>query len=305
MKGRTRLRDEGNIPQDTAPTAGSRQQATARGHSPKNILPSRSWGCPSGQGFLGTVRAFLFSHSLNKRMARRKEPREGGWGQEREKRGTGRARNPEHHPGGFPGKQSPLRPGFPLFLSYFISPLARFCPRLLLPAPWGGFGRAENSRGAAGRRGLQYKEPAADGDLYPRSPQENRENQRLPPRCEAGLARPGGLGRELMGTRAGRRRCHGAGEEEREEPQGSAPEPDFPTGRKRGKKHRQQERGEGLRASSLLYKQTVGSRASACTPRPLQKRCKITERLLIFNIFVKTPGPGVMRMQQDVSFQLK
>lgn len=115
----------------------------------------------------------------------------------------------------------------------------------------------------------------------------------------------GGLGRELMGARAGRRRCHGAGGEEREEPQGSAPEPDFPTGRKRGKKHRQQERGEGLRASSLLYKQTVGSRASACTPRPLQKSCKITERLLIFNIFVKTPGPGVMRMQQDVSFQLK
>lgn len=76
-------------------------------------------------------------------------------------------------------------------------------------------------------------------------------------------------------------------------------------GRKPGKNQRRRERGEGLRASSLLHKQTAGLRASACTPLPLQKCCEITERLLIFNIFVKAPGPGVMRMRQDVSFQLK
>lgn len=40
-------------------------------------------------------------------------------------------------------------------------------------------------------------------------------------------------------------------------------------------------------------------------PFPSKKCCGIAERLLIFNIFVKAPGPGVMRMRRDVSFQLK
>lgn len=76
----------------------------------------------------------------------------------------------------------------------------------------------------------------------------------------------------------------------RREPQGSAREPDVPTvgmGENEERNTDGREGGEGLGTSAPFNKQTVVLRAvaSACAPRPLQKRCKITESLLIFSIF--------------------
>lgn len=161
------------------------------------------------------------------------------------------------------------------------------------------------SGGGCGQEGLQCRESAADGDRCPIS-QENREQQRLRGRDGSSRApgwAPGGRRRRrrrrgaAVGSSSGGRKgrapglSSGARFSHRE------------GGRKRGKEQR--ERGESLGVSSPLHKQTGGLGRSGCTPRPLRKCWRVTERLLIFNIFVKAPGPGVMRMRQDVSFQLK
>lgn len=207
-------------------------------------------------------------------MMRRKEPREVGWGQERGERGTGRARALSIIPGLFQGHRAP-RAGFPLVLPDFISLFGHFCPGFLLPGPWGArwlWGSGE-SPGAAGTRSLQYRESAADGDLYPalrRKTEQssgktgktsgktgktngkksgktgkNQEKQRLPPGCQP---HPAGLGPGADGGR----RCRGSGwvqaaGEGREEPQGSAPEPDFPTGRVGGSRERTSDGEKGER----------------------------------------------------------
>lgn len=71
-------------------------------------------------------------------------------------------------------------------------------------------------------------------------------------------------------------------------------------------KQAKERRGRGFESLSPVQQTNHGFKSctSAPTPHPHPKRCRIMGRLLIFSIFAKAPGPEVMRMQRDVSFQL-
>lgn len=191
------------------------------------------------------------------------------------------------------------------FCHILFLPSCRFHLRIHPLSPQ-GFGRAEQPRGP-GRRRLQYKDWAADGGLCPVLCRKPAAPQ-LPPSWETGIEHPGGFGTGRNGNGAGYGYERWFGLMGRKE--SSARQPDFPTVRMGENEQRNtewQEMGEGLSPSAPFNKQTGVLRAvaRAHTPRPIPKHCKITERLLIFSIFAKAPSPGVMRMQRDVSFQLK
>jgi len=139
---------------------------------------------------------------------------------------------------------------------------------------------------------LQYKDLAADGGLYPVLRKRGKPAAPQPPvGCKTGAVHPQGLGTGRSG--------HGAGLGdmtvglnwwgERREPQSSARELDLPTAEMGESKETPTSKkgGEHPGVSAPFNKQTAVLRAvaSARTPLPLQKCCKIADSLLIFSIF--------------------